>query len=329
MRTRRALSALLLALLLTAAACGSVTGTRSPAVAASVEGSDIEVSQVEEQFDALAEIPQFAADLEAQEGFTEQVEAVLLSLMIQREIFARGGSELGVDVDDDDVEEQMAAQTGGIDDDEEMREALAQQGITPEFLRLQAELQVYQEHIGEALAGEGDAVGDDEIEAAYEQMYGGTPSARHILLESEGDAEEVLERLDDGEDFSDLAVEESTDPSAQDNEGELGPIVEGQFDPDFTQAVHDAEDGEVVGPVETQFGFHVIQRLEPPPLEEVEDEVREAAEADADSFAVSAWIGERLEQTEVVVNPRFGSWNAEQGAVEPGEALDRPSELDR
>lgn len=329
MRTRRALPALLIVLLFAIAACSSVTGTRSPTVAASVEDRDIEVAQVESQFEALSDIPQFAAELEAQEGFSEQVEAIVLSLYIQREIFASGGEELGVDVDEDDVDEQMAAQTGGIEDPDEMRTMLAEQGITPEFLRLQTELQVYQDRIGDALASQADDVGDDEIEAAYEQMYGGTPSARHILLDSEEDAEEILERLDDGEDFGELAVEESTDPSAQENEGELGPITEGQFDPDFTEAVQGAEEGEVVGPVATQFGYHVIERLEPPSLEEVEDEVREAAEADAGSFAVTSWINDRLEETEVVVNPRFGSWDAEQGTVEPGDALDRPSELDR
>ncbi len=329
MRTRRALPALLITLLLTVAACGSVTGTRSPNVAASVEGNEIAVSQVETQFEALSDIPQFAADLEAQEGFTEQVEAVLLSLLIQREIFASGAAELGVDVDTDAVEEQMAAQTGGIEDDDEMREVLAAQGISPEFLRLQTELQVYQQEIGDVLASERDGVGDAELEAAYDEMYAGTPSARHILLESEEDAEEVMDRLEDGEDFGELAVEESTDPSAQDNEGELGPISEGQFDPDFTEAVYEADEGEVVGPVETQFGFHVIERLEPPPLDEVEDEIREAAEADAESFAVTSWVTEQLEGTEVVVNPRFGSWNAEQGAVEPGDPLDQPNELDR
>ena len=329
MPSRRVLPALLMTLLLVTTACAQVTGTRSPTVAASVDGTDIAVSEVEAQFDALADIPDFAANLEAQEGFSEQVEAVLLSLLIQREIFERGAADFDVEIDDDAVEEQVAAQAGGIEDEDELREALAAQGITPEFMRLQSELQLYQERVGDELAAEGDGVSDEQMQAAYDELYGDAPAARHILLDSEEEAEAALERLDDGEDFGEVALDESTDPSVEENEGELGPIIEGPFDQDVAEAVYAAEDGEIVGPVETQFGFHVIERLAPPPMEEVEDEVRDAAEGDAELFAINAWVAERLEETDVVVNPRFGTWNAEQGAVQPSDALDQPSELER
>ncbi len=327
MHIRRAPLALLVALGLLLGACAPVTATQPPSVAADVNGDAVPVSAVTEQYEALVELPELAQEIELQEGLREQVEAVLVSLLIQRELFRQGAEGLGVEVDEGDVEERVVAQAG-TDDPEELREAFALQGITPEFARLQAEIQLYQERAGEELAGQGELT-DEELQTAYEQLYTAAPSARHILLDTEEEAEEVLERLEAGEDFGELAVGVSTDPSAEQNEGELGPITAEQFDPDFAEAVFEAEDGEIVGPVETQFGYHVIERLTPPELAEVEDEVRAAAEADRDDLAIETWVTGLLEDSEVEVNPRFGAWSAEIGQVEPTSPLDRPSPLER
>lgn len=327
MHIRRAPLALLVALGLLLSACAPVTATQPPTVAADVNGEAVPIDAVTDQYEALVELPELAQEVEAQEGLRAQVEAVLVSLLVQRELFEQGADDLGIDVDEEDVEQRVAEQAG-TEDPEELREAFAAQGITPEFARLQVEVQLYQERAGEELAGEGELT-DDELEAAYEQLYTATPRARHILVDTEEEAEEVLERLEAGEDFGELAVEVSTDPSAEENEGELGPITSEQFDPDFAEAVFEAEDGEIVGPVETQFGYHVIERVAPPELAEVEEEVREAAEADRDSLAIETWATGLLEDGDVEVNPRFGAWRAEVGQVEPSSPLDRPSPLER
>ena len=80
----------------------------------------------------------------------------------------------------------------------------------------------------------------------------------HILLETEDDALAALERYEAGAQFGDLAIELSIGPSGPDG-GNLGCVIRGQFVPEFEEAAYGGEAGEVVGPVETQFGFHLIR----------------------------------------------------------------------
>jgi parvulin-like peptidyl-prolyl isomerase len=82
--------------------------------------------------------------------------------------------------------------------------------------------------------------------------------ARHILVETEETALDILQQIEDGGDFGDLARSESTGPTGV-NGGDLGWFGRGRMVPEFEEAAFNAEIGEVAGPVETQFGFHLIQ----------------------------------------------------------------------
>lgn len=82
--------------------------------------------------------------------------------------------------------------------------------------------------------------------------------ANHILFDFEEDAEVGLERYNAGEDFAELAMELSTGPSGP-NGGDLGCAVEGSYVVNFEEAAYAAQAGDVIGPVETEFGFHLIE----------------------------------------------------------------------
>lgn len=84
--------------------------------------------------------------------------------------------------------------------------------------------------------------------------------ARHILVEDLETAEDIRQQLDDGGDFGDLAREFSTDGSAASG-GDLGWFPRGRMVEPFEEAAFGAEVGEIVGPVESQFGYHLIQVL--------------------------------------------------------------------
>lgn len=85
--------------------------------------------------------------------------------------------------------------------------------------------------------------------------------AKHILLEDEEDALEVLELLQDGREFSELAREFSSCESSE-KSGELGYFYSGQMDPAFERAVYNLKVGELSKPIQTKFGFHIILRQE-------------------------------------------------------------------
>lgn len=126
------------------------------------------------------------------------------------------------------------------------------------------------------------AVTPEALQAAYEARFANAePSteyhAAHILVASEEDAIALIEELDGGADFAELAREKSTGPSGP-NGGDLGWFGTGMMVPEFETAVVALEPGQVSAPVQTQFGWHVIKLNETrmadaPPLEEVRDEL--------------------------------------------------------
>ena len=99
-----------------------------------------------------------------------------------------------------------------------------------------------------------DFIGKD-VAAEEEQVW-----VRHILVEDEETALEVLDRLDKGEAWDDLFLEYSSDETA-DAGSDLGWMGQNPAEPDITFAAFSLEIGEIDGPVETPEGFHIIQLL--------------------------------------------------------------------
>ena len=174
-------------------------------------------------------------------------------------------------------------------------------------------------------------VSDEDVAAAYEanpEQFSSPAQtcARHILLESVEDAEAVLSDLEGGADFAELAQERSTGPSAPQG-GDLGCFGEGQMVAPFEEAALNAEVGEPVGPVETQFGQHVIlvyerTEAEVPPLEDVAEALRQQLSQEAFSTQIDA-IAETYEvQTypEVIVAETEAALQAAQEAAEAAES---------
>lgn len=125
-------------------------------------------------------------------------------------------------------------------------------------------------------------VPDGALQTAYEEQYanaeeGEEYSASHILVETEEEAQAIVEELADGADFAETAIEKSTGPSGPSG-GSLGWFGAGMMVPDFEAAVVDMEVGAVSDPVKTQFGWHVIKLdekriTEAPTFESVREEL--------------------------------------------------------
>lgn len=100
----------------------------------------------------------------------------------------------------------------------------------------------------------------------------------HILLPDEESARKVLGEAKAGNvDFQELAEKYSKDPSAKNNRGDLGFIGRDRFVPEFTEPAFEAGEGEIIGPVKTTYGYHVIKIIKKKlgkPLEYGEVELR-------------------------------------------------------
>ena len=83
-------------------------------------------------------------------------------------------------------------------------------------------------------------------------------TARHILVETKEAAESLKQEIEGGADFAELAKEHSKCPSSKQG-GALGEFGQGMMVPEFDEVVFSADVGETHGPVQTQFGYHLIE----------------------------------------------------------------------
>ena len=158
-------------------------------------------------------------------------------------------------------------------------------------------------------------VTDEMVQSAYDESFGSaTPeiefSAAHILVETEAEAQAIVEELAGGADFAAIARERSLDPGSGQAGGDLGWFGAGMMVEPFEAAVVALEPGAVSQPVETQFGWHVIRLNEtrevpPPALEEVREELVQQLQQEA----VEAAVAELSESADIT--------RAEPGTIDP------------
>jgi peptidyl-prolyl cis-trans isomerase C len=125
------------------------------------------------------------------------------------------------------------------------------------------------------------SIGEEGARAIYEDKVKQLKpeeevQARHILVASEDEAKKLIVRIEAGEDFAQLAKENSGDAGSKEQGGMLGYFGKGQMVPQFEEAAFGLKKGEVSKPVQSQFGWHVIKvedrRQKPPPsFDEVKD----------------------------------------------------------
>jgi peptidyl-prolyl cis-trans isomerase C len=128
-------------------------------------------------------------------------------------------------------------------------------------------------------------VTDEAVRSRYDQEIANAPPtnevrARHILVKTKEEAEEIIEHLDEGAEFEQVAKERSSDPGSGAQGGDLGYFGPGRMVPEFEEAAFALEVGaHSQEPVETQFGFHVLKvedkrSQQPPAFEQVKEQIR-------------------------------------------------------
>ncbi len=147
--------------------------------------------------------------------------------------------------------------------------------------------------------------GQDQLETAIESIYGWSLSEFRSVVKmqllrtkiQEEDAQEVLDLVEGGEDFAELAREYSSDTSAEEG-GDLGFIdEETSFVEEFKEAALALEVGETTGLVQTQFGFHIITATDSDPDEGLRDARDETSPASSPRRAAASSHAGRTSST--------------------------------
>ena len=138
--------------------------------------------------------------------------------------------------------------------------------------------------------------------------------AAHILLATEAEALDVLDRLDLGENFGELARELSVDTGSGANGGDLGCSSPDRYVLDFGEAAMSAEVGIPTDPVMSDFGYHLIlvsERTEADPAQiPTESEISAELMSSLVNDAVSDWYFGAILGAVVVVEEDYGTWDA-------------------
>ena len=161
-------------------------------------------------------------------------------------------------------------------------------GFTEADFRWIIETSLLQEKLEEALVADAPTTG--------EQVR-----ARHILVETREEAEQVLARLAAGENFDTLAAELSTDESNREQGGDLGWFARGMMVAPFEEAAFALQPGEVSGVVETTFGFHIIRVDERDANRPLEGTALQSAQ----EKTITAWYDAQRASPDVI-----RSWNS-------------------
>ena len=126
------------------------------------------------------------------------------------------------------------------------------------------------------------AVTDADVQAEYDKFVaangGKEYRARHILVETKAQAEAILASLKKGGKFEDIAKKQSKDPGSGANGGDLDWAAPGNYVKEFSDAMVALNKGQVSGPVQSQFGFHIIRlddvrEAQLPALEDVKPQI--------------------------------------------------------
>jgi parvulin-like peptidyl-prolyl isomerase len=317
------LLSLCVAIVLLVAACGgeaSTSSSNATTVATTMGDGAAEPSVVlPDGIAALVDnvvvtIAELDSQLLAGAGSTDRARA--LRRLIINTVLEAAVAELGVAITEADL---VAARTeilseAGIPEDE----LLVAASLTPAAFELIVRQGALAVGVESYLAENAPPPRDEDLAELYAEEIGPrtTVCSVHILLDTGAEAQAALDRASAGEEFAALAMELSTGPSGPDG-GDLGCSSPSQFVEPFAEATIAAEVGVPYGPVETQFGFHVIlvtdRRI--PTLDDLRDEL--AARLVANVFPV--WLTAQITAANVAVDASIGTWIADPPDVRPAE----------
>ncbi|KUK55074.1 MAG: Foldase protein PrsA [Atribacteria bacterium 34_128] len=238
----------------------------------------------------------------------------ILDQLIDYELLYQQAQKEKIKISNDEINLEIDKIKDNFSSPEEFNEALKANNITLVRLKEDIKRQLMINSILEEIRDKV-SINDEDLLEYYnenkesflepEQVH-----ARHILVETEEEANNLLLQLKEGlTDFAELAKEKSIGPSAPSG-GDLGFFARGQMVKEFEDAAFSLQPGEISEVVKTQFGYHIIKCEEKkeeysPTFEEAKEKISNILKYQRENEAISAFISKLKEEAVIVYNYDF------------------------
>jgi foldase protein PrsA len=227
-----------------------------------VNGQAVSLDEYETQVSqAMAVLgPQQDLDPQTEEGKAAvvQLRRQILDAMIDLALIEQAAAQEGLSIPDEQVEQEMIRLVG--DDSAQFEDWLKANGLNRDGFQVQLRRQMLSAALQEHVLGSEPPM--------VEQVH-----ARHILVETEAEAIDLLLRLRAGEGFAALAKQYSQDNASGDSGGDLGFFPRNVMPLEIEAVAFGLSPGQMSGIVKTDFGYHIIEILEKDPAKQVPDEM--------------------------------------------------------
>ena len=276
-------------------ACGSSSVTTSATDAFTVEGKGYSVNDFNELAQALVDAGQFTST----DGRVKNEDAItVLRTIVRHEAFLKFAEERNIAITDADRDK-----------------VLENASNDPSFATYPKILQdvLIDLNVADSLLQQVKPPTESDLKKLYDKSPAltGALCLSHILVKTEDEAKKVLEELNGGAKFADVAAKSSTEPGADKSGGALKDgeedcqalnTLQTSFDPAFLVGAVNAKAGVPTGPVKSQFGFHIILNHE---FDDVKESVAKVVTQSPGNVLLSGW----MTSAKISVNSKYGTWN--------------------
>ena len=306
------------------AACSK---TPAPTYAAIVDGSTITKAQVgaiepairllvQKSGQTCASVqsgaPQTAPQAPPSPGADDNCSQLVLTQLIQAQLLKQWAADHKVVASASDVNafmNQIETQFGGQRDFEA---AAAKEGVTLTAMGAVGRLIAFEQNVQAAYTKQ--STSDAALQKAYDASKSQftTIDTAHILVKDLATAQKIKDEATTAN-FAELAKKYSTDPGSKDKGGALGPVPASQLVAEYSNAVLAAKPGQIIGPVQSQFGYHVIwvKSIDTQPFDKVKSQLLQSV----GQQAFNTWLKGLMDDASIKVNPVFGRLDKATGHV--------------
>ena len=214
--------------------------------------------------------------------FLQVVQENLVERLIRDELLKQYVEKQNIQIDKTEMDAEYEKQVERLNSQPEKKQYYEENQIDEAFIReffiSSAYMEEFVEHVRTNVT-----VSDEEIEKFIEEHsekyadYQIQVNARHILVETEDEAKDLVSRIHKGEDFAALAKQHSKDTGSAVQGGELGFFPRGLMVKEFDEMAFSLPVGEVSEPVKTQYGYHIIEVLD---VQDMKEELKQVAKID-------------------------------------------------